>query len=143
VVPGRSWWVDGTRAFALVKPVQGDFVATVRIRVTGTGGPTPTANWSLSGLLVRRPTADRIDESWLAFRVGRVDGSDVFERKTTRSGHSVLVLSPAKPGWVDLRVARVGGYFAFLRRYPGGTWHLLAPGPAGRSDCRRRRVLRL
>jgi len=44
----------------------------------------------------------------LSFRVGRVNGKDVFERKTTVLGESVLTLSPASTGWIELRVARVG-----------------------------------
>jgi hypothetical protein len=124
IEPGRSWWVDGTRGFALVKPVVGDFVVTLAIRVSGKTSPAPTANWSLSGLLVRRPTTDRTQENWLAFRVGRVDDVDVFERKTTVNGRSELVLSPARSGAVELRVARVGRYFGFLRRYPGQRWQL-------------------
>jgi len=122
IVPGRSWWVDGTRAFYLYKPVQGDFVVTTRLHVTGRDGATPTADWSLSGLLVRRPTDDRTKESWVSFRVGRRGGKDVFERKTTFAGTSALVLSPAQPGWVELRIARVGRYFVLLRRLPGGAW---------------------
>lgn len=120
VVPGRSWWVDQTRGWYLYKPVTGDFMATLRLRVTGRSGDEPTANWSLSGLLVRRPTADRAQESWLSFRIGRVNNVDVFERKTTSHGVSHLILTPTKPGWVELRVARVGQYFALLYRYPGG-----------------------
>jgi len=122
VVPGRSWWVDQTRAFYLFKPVTGDFMASLRLRVTGKAGDEPTANWSLSGLLVRRPTTDRTQESWLSFRIGRVNNVDVFERKTTNHGRSVLVLTPTKPGWVELRVARVGQYFALVYRYPGAKW---------------------
>jgi hypothetical protein len=122
ITPGRSWWVDGTRAFYLYKPVAGDFVVTARLRVTGRGGGSPTADWSLSGLLVRRPTDNRAQESWLSFRVGRRAGKDVFERKTTVAGTSTLVLTPAQPGWVELRIARVGRYFVLLRLYPGGRW---------------------
>jgi hypothetical protein len=122
IVPGRSWWVDGTRAFYLFEPVVGDRVVTVRLHVTGRDGATRTADWSLSGLLVRRPTDDRSKESWLSFRVGRRGGKDVFERKTTVGGVSMLVLTPAQPGWVELRIARVGRYFFLLRRYPGGAW---------------------
>src|SRR5690349_17036455 len=81
ITPGRSWWVDGTRAFYLYKPVSGDFVVTARLHVTGRDGPVPTADWSLSGLLVRRPTDDRGKESWVSFRIGRRAGKDVFERK--------------------------------------------------------------
>lgn len=122
IVPGRSWWVNRDRAFALVKPVTGDFVVTTKIRVSGKESALPTANWSLSGLLLRRATTDRAKENWLAFRIGRVDELDVFERKTTVNGTSVLKLSPAPTGWVELRVARVGSYFVFLRRAPGGKW---------------------
>jgi hypothetical protein len=122
ITPGRSWWVDGTRAFYLYKPVTGDFVVTARLRVTGRAGDAPAADWSLSGLLVRRPTDNRGQESWVSFRVGRRDGKDVFERKTTVAGTSTLVLTPARPGWVELRIARVGRYFVLLRRHSGGPW---------------------
>jgi hypothetical protein len=120
ITPGRSWWVDGTRAFYLYKPVNGDFVVTTRLRVTGRDGASPTADWSLSGLLVRRPTDNRGQENWVSFRVGRRGGKDVFERKTTLAGTSILVLTPAQPGWVELRIARVGRYFFLLRRYGAG-----------------------
>src|SRR3954470_2308219 len=96
VTPGRSWWVDGTRAFYLYKPVTGDFVVTARLHVTGRDGPTPTADWSLSGLLVRRATDNRAQENWVSLRIGRRGGKDVFERKTTVAGTSTLVLSPAQ-----------------------------------------------
>ncbi|HUQ21582.1 MAG TPA: hypothetical protein VM049_01050 [Gaiellaceae bacterium] len=122
IVPGRSWWVNRDRAFALMKPVVGDFVATTRIRISGKTNAFPTANWSLSGLLVRRPVSDRARENWLAFRVGRVDGVDVFERKTTVNGTSALALSARPGGWLELRVARVGPQFVFLYRAPGGKW---------------------
>jgi hypothetical protein len=122
IVPGRSWWVHRERAFALLKPVTGDFVVTLKIRVSGKETAQPTANWSLSGLLVRRATIDRAKENWLAFRIGRVNNVDVFERKTTVNGTSVLTLSPAPSGWVELRVARVGSHFVYLRRPMGGAW---------------------
>src|SRR3954470_20448062 len=88
ITPGRSWWVDGTRAFYLYKPVVGDFVVTARLRVTGREAAVPGADWSLSGLLVRRPTDNRAQENWVSFRTGRRDGKDVFERKTTAAGVS-------------------------------------------------------
>ena len=122
IVPGRSWWVHRERAFALLKSIKGDFVATLKIRVSGKETVAPTANWSLSGMLIRRATSDRAKENWLAFRIGRVDEADVFERKTTVNGFSVLKLSPAPTGWVELRIGRVGSHFVFLRRAAGGSW---------------------
>ena len=118
--PGRSWWVDGTRAFYLYKPVVGDFVVTARLHVTGRDAAVPAADWSLSGLLVRRPTDNRAQENWVSFRIGRRGGKDVFERKTTVAGTSTLVLTPAQPTWVELRIARIGRYFVLLRRYGPG-----------------------
>src|SRR5689334_5410891 len=53
VSPTRSWWVDDKEAWYAWKDVTGDFVATMRVRVSGTKTPDPQANWSLSGILVR------------------------------------------------------------------------------------------
>jgi hypothetical protein len=126
VVPGLSWWVDDSRAFYLYKAVRGDFKASMLVNVTGAQGPTPTANWSLSGILVRSPSGDRDrrSENWVSFRSGAVGGQPVFERKTTVQSRSELVLAAETPGWVELRIARVGPRFVLLRRYPGAAWKL-------------------
>jgi len=124
ITPGRSWWVDGVRAFYLHKEVRGDFKVTARIKATGTQSPLPTANWSLSGLLVRRATDNAANENWVAFRSGLVGGRSVLERKTTRASHSDLVLDPIQRGWIELRIARVGPRFVLLRRLPGRSWKL-------------------
>jgi hypothetical protein len=126
IVPGRSWWVDDSRAFYLYKAVRGDFKATMLVDATGTSGLTPTANWSLSGILVRSPGGDRDrrSENWISFRSGAVGGQPVFERKTTVQSRSELVLAAETPGWVQLRIARVGPRFVLLRRYPGSAWKL-------------------
>jgi hypothetical protein len=124
VIPGRSWWFGDTRAFFLYKQVRGDFKATMLVDVTGKQTSLPTANWSLSGILVRKAIEDRTRESWVSFRSGAVNGSPRFERKTTRDSHSDLVLNDAVPGWVELRIVRVGLRFVLLRRYPGKRWRL-------------------
>jgi hypothetical protein len=126
IVPGLSWWVDDSRAFYLYKVVRGDFKASMLVNVTGTQGPTPTANWSLSGILVRAPSGDRDrrSEDSISFRSGAVGGQPVFERKTTVQSRSELVLAAETPGWVELRIARVGPKLVLLRRYPGAAWKL-------------------
>jgi hypothetical protein len=126
IVPGLSWWVDDSRAFYLYKAVRGDFKATMLVDVTGATGPIPAANWSLSGILVRSPSGDRDrrSEDWVSFRSGAVGGQPVFERKTTVQSRSELVLAAETPGWVELRIARVGPRFVLLRRYPGSSWKL-------------------
>jgi hypothetical protein len=122
IVPVRSWWVDDKEAAYVWKQVAGDFVATMRVQVTGKTSDDPAANWSLSGILVRDPRSTHANENWVAFRTGFVNGSRVYERKTTLRSHSILVLGSSPSGWVDLRVARVGSRFFLLKRNAGGKW---------------------
>lgn len=122
LVPKRSWWVDDKQALYVSKTVAGDFVATMRVHVSGVNAEEPDANWTLSGILVRNPRSTHANENWIAFRTGAVSGSRVYERKTTVRSHSVLVLSASPGGWVDLRVARVGSWFFLLKRSPAGAW---------------------
>src|ERR671935_905921 len=70
IVPRRSWWVDDHEALYLWKPVTGDFVATMRVRVTGTKTEEPQANWTLSGILLRDPRSMQARENWVSFRTG-------------------------------------------------------------------------
>jgi hypothetical protein len=113
-------WIDDQHAFYLWKEVKGDFVATARLFVTGEHGPIPTADWSLAGLLVRSPQTST--ENWINFTVGHARGKSVFERKSTRSTRSILVLNPAPAGWLELRQVRIGNRFYLLRRADGGKW---------------------
>jgi hypothetical protein len=119
---GQSTWFRTQHGFYLWKPVTGDFVATVRLRVRGEHGPVPTANWSLAGLLLRAQPRSGGREDWLNFSVGRVSGSSVFERKTTLLSNSVLDLVPAPTGWLELRQVRVGPRFFLLYRPEAGAW---------------------
>jgi hypothetical protein len=115
-------WIRDQRAYYVWKDVTGDFLATTRIKVSGEAGEAPTADWSLAGLLVRRATDDPARENWIGWTTGAVSGAPVFERKTTARSASVLQLLPARTGWLELRVARVGSVFLLLRRYPGERW---------------------
>src|SRR4051812_10444532 len=124
IFSSTSWWVHDMHAFYLSRQASGDFKVTIRIRASGRRSALPRANWSLSGLLVRAPTEDPEAESWIGWTVGAVSGTPVFERKTTAHSFSELRLVPARPGWVELRVVRVGSTFALLRRYPGKPWVL-------------------
>jgi hypothetical protein len=123
LTPRTSWWVDDREALYVAKPVTGDFVATMRVRVTGTESEEPRSNWTLSGILARDPRSTHARENWVSFRTGWVDGGWVYERKTTQGSRSRLVLWPSHDGWVDLRLARVGARFLLLRR-DGSAWKL-------------------
>lgn len=125
LAPKVSWWVDGHEGLYVWKPVTGDFVATMRVNVTGTAAAKPDSDWTLSGILVRNPASTHERENWISLRTGVVHGDWAYERKTTAGSRSVLVLSSSHEGWVDLRVARVGSRFFLLRRNAAGRWSLL------------------
>ena len=121
----QASWVRAERAFYLWKLVTGDFVATARLQAHGASSAIPSADWSLAGLLVRDATVTaRRGENWIGWTTGGVAGQQVFERKTTRGSVSILNLIPARTGWLQVRVARVGPQFLLLHRYDGGAWTL-------------------
>lgn len=124
LAPRVSWWVDDHEALYVWKPATGDFVASMRVDVTGAASTKPDSDWTLSGILVRNPASTHERENWISLRTGVVHGDWVYERKTTAGSHSVLVLSSSHEGWVDLRIARVGSRFFLLRRNAAGKWSL-------------------
>src|SRR5690242_8910643 len=71
-VPGRSWWVNGTRGLFVYKVLRGDFVVTARVRASGKAAPLPAVDWSLAGLLLRAPSSPNGSEHWVGYTVGFV-----------------------------------------------------------------------
>jgi len=134
IAPGRASWVDRSRGFYLYKQVEGDFMVTLRVKATGRSGSLPTVDWSLTGLLLRAPTAQPRSENWIGHTVGFVS-QPTIERKTTRESRSVLRLSPVPAGWIELRAVRSGRLFALLHRVPGQPWQL--DGAYSRADLPR------
>lgn len=126
--PYTSGWYAEFHAPFLFKEVQGSFMVTARLRVRGKEKAIPTEAWSLAGLMVREPRKDREPrgENWLFLTTGVADdvSQPVFETKTTVNSRSNLKLTPAKAGWVELRIVRVGPAFILLSRYEGEPWQV-------------------
>lgn len=131
--PHTSGWYADFRAPFLFREVTGDFVATTRIRAAGKAGGVPSVTWSLAGLMVREPRRTTMEtwtpngENWLFATTGAAarPGEPVLETKTTVNGRSALTLHPVRPGWLELRIARVGADFLILYREEGAAaWTL-------------------
>jgi hypothetical protein len=125
--PTVSGWYADFRAPFLFQEVDGDFVATTRVRARGTGGDLPSVTWSLAGLMVREPrtttaqTWEPRAENWLfatTWIAGRA-GQPVLETKTTVNGRSALNLHPVPAGWMELRIVRVRADFLVFYRADG------------------------
>lgn len=131
--PTVSGWYADFRAPFLFQEVDGDFVATTRVRARGTGGDLPSATWSLAGLMVREPRATTAQtwepraENWLFATTGIAGraGQPVLETKTTVNGRSALNLHPVPAGWLELRIVRVRADFLVFQRLDGAAqWTL-------------------
>ena len=130
--PYTSGWFAEFHAPLLFKEVSGPFVVTARVRVRGKEGGIPGEPWSLAGLMVREPRPESgkkqepRGENWLFLTTGIAEevGKPVFETKTTVNSRSNLKLRPARDGWMELRIVRVGPSFVLLSRYDGEGWQV-------------------
>ena len=130
--PYDSAWVRDRVAPFLFQTVEGDFDMRGRLRVRGAASPVPGGTWSLGGLMARVPNG-RNAGNWEPFRenwhfvttgVGLERGVTVTETKGTYNSYSSLKLRPFAPGWVELRLVRVGMALFALARPEGGKWQL-------------------
>ena len=128
--PHTSGWYADFHAPFMYKEVTGDFVVTARLRADGIDGGVPTSQWSLAGLMARAPrtvtreTWTPNGENWVFVTAGVAEepGVPVFETKTTVNSRSRLRLHPARAGWVELRITRVGAAVELATRADGEDW---------------------
>jgi regulation of enolase protein 1 (concanavalin A-like superfamily) len=112
-----------------LRPVGGDFVATVRLADHTTAGP-PAGERHLAvaaaGLVVRGP-----GRSFVRFSLGRHPGNGHLTRAVTHGlstgegGASYFENHPPGPHW--LRLSRVGGVLVFERSADGADWWAVVP----------------
>lgn len=125
--PVSSGWFEDNQAGHLYQPIDGNFIVTTRIEVSGTNAELPQTPFSLAGLFVRAPNDSNANqwapgrENWLFFSVGTAApaGEPQYEIKTTTNSLSTLQITPAQTGWVELRMARHGELFTLLHRPEG------------------------
>jgi hypothetical protein len=130
VAPQSGAWWAGYHGVYFFKEVKGNFAITTRVKVTGKSGGEPTQMWTISGLLVRAPADAKIPreqrkENWIYLMTGRGPGEGcVIDAKSTLESANAWDITPAQPGWYELRIARVGPLFIAMCRPDGGDWTL-------------------
>lgn len=131
--PYDSAWVRDVQAPFLFQRIHGDFDVRARVRVRSSKGPIATGTWSLGGLMARIPNGltekdwEPRRENWhfITTGVGLEPGEPRIETKGTYNSYSSLKLRPVEPGWVELRLVRVGmTLFALARTDPKGPWEV-------------------
>lgn len=128
---GTSGWFADKNAPFLFKEISGDFDIKARIKASGVSTDVSSTQWSLGGLMIRVPKKTGKDqwkpkeENWMFMTTGVAEepGKQVIETKYTLNSRSNLKLRDAKPGWITLRITRVGNAFVMMYRYDGDkTW---------------------
>ena len=131
--PYHGAWVRDLNAPFLFQTIEGDFDVRARVRVRGANSETPGGTWSLGGIMARVPneldarTWEPRRENWhfITTGAGLERGRPVTETKGTYNSYSSLKLRPMQPGWVELRLIRVGMTLFTLARPDGATeWQL-------------------
>lgn len=133
--PTSSGWFEDMQAGHLYRPVDGNFIVTAKLRVSGTAAQLPQTLFSLAGIFIRSPreglTAANWEpgrENWMFFSLGTAfpAGTPQFEIKTTYNSLSTLKISSAALVYasgqtrdVELRIARQGELFSLLYRIAG------------------------
>ncbi|MBL6766259.1 MAG: hypothetical protein ISQ14_14985, partial [Verrucomicrobiae bacterium] len=135
MIPHASSWYQEWRGVQAYKAVTGDFVVTTDVEPTSRSGTgAPNVNYSLAGIMVRRPrpeiTAGRVDwtpngENYIFLSMGAASdpGTPQFEVKTTLNSDSNLEVSPGGAR-ARLQIARVGQVFIVLRQIDNQPWQV-------------------
>lgn len=139
--PTSSGWFHDLDSPFLFKEVEGDFIVTTRVRATGNNFISPQRTYSLAGIFIRAPR-NITPESWvpgvedwmfISTGAGDVPGVAKFEVKNTVDSNSILELSAADTGWVELRLQRLNEVYTINYRFDGQDWaHLRTYEPPER-----------
>ena len=141
--PLTSTWYEDRMGGYLYQNVNGNFVFTTIVNVSGSTGSTIASNshYSLGGIMVRLPktlnnggpgwTAGH--ENYISLMVGYGDpsgpcspgaGLHIMVNNTSNS-MSNMCLSPVSGGTVQLRIARVNSAIICLSRVNNGAWQVI------------------
>ncbi len=131
MVPHTSTWYRDYRGVLAFKIVEGDFVATTRVRATNRAGTAaPRSTYSLAGIMVRTPRS-LTPRTWkpggenyifLSRGAARQPGQFAFEVKTTIDSNSQLEVTPTNGPESLIRIARIGSDFVLLRKEGNRSW---------------------
>ncbi len=132
--PKSSGWFEDLQGAHIYRQVEGNFVLTTRIKVSGTTAAVPQTEFTLAGLFIRTPrqfsaeTWQPGQENWIFLSTGTATpaGTPQYEIKTTANSQSVLKILPGSTGWKQLRIVRSGHIFYLMARDDGHTdWTFL------------------
>lgn len=135
--PYPSVWFYDYTAPLLFKAVDGNFMVTTRINVSGHDGAMPSTTYSLAGLMARRLRGEapfRADSAWAKDRENYVflvtgttgePGAPKIETKSAVRSRPIVKHYPRETsGPIELRLVRLDQTIIALYRTPGGEWQI-------------------
>jgi len=135
--PYPSVWFYDYTAPLLFKTIEGNFMATTRINVSGTASAMPSTTYSLAGLMARRPRPGApftADSAWAKDRENYVfhvtgttgePGAPKIETKSAVRSRPLVKHYPRETsGPIELRLVRLDQTVIALYRRPEGDWQI-------------------
>ena len=135
--PYPSVWFYDYTAPLLFKRVEGNFMVTTRINVSGADSAMPATTYSLAGLMARRSRPDApftADSAWAKDRENYVfvaagttsePGAPKIETKSAVRSRPLVKHYPRETnGPIELRLVRLDQTVIALYRRPGGGWQI-------------------
>ncbi|SMF64214.1 hypothetical protein SAMN05661091_0045 [Paenibacillus uliginis N3/975] len=119
LIPKTGTWYGDFRGVYAFKEINGDFIVTTRLKVSGKQSERPTGIFELAGLLVRQPkntTASNWkpeQENWIYLNYGTPDTANelVLDSKINLKSQFTYTITPVATDWIQLKIAKVGPWF--------------------------------
>lgn len=128
MIPSSGAWWKGYHGAFLFKEVEGDFVVTARIRVTGKESSIPKNPWTLAGLMARVPNKESASQSWnqenwVYLMAGRGPKSWlVTDFKSTTNSENEWNTRKISDEWIELKLIRIDSLFIGMYRQDDKDW---------------------
>lgn len=127
IIPSSGAWYHNYHGAYYYKEVEGDFLVTTKMEVTGRDSEIPSDDWTLSGLMIRKPidynavtNKEDVKENWMYIMEGTSSyGTRLIDQKQTKDGRHSYSTEPSKNGRVELAFARIGSLFVGAYRHEG------------------------
>jgi regulation of enolase protein 1 (concanavalin A-like superfamily) len=132
VEPNKGTWYGTNTGHLSYKEITGNFVTTMRVKVTGKNSPVPTGEFDISGLMVRVPSQAESaavapsKENWEYLSTGGQHGVRLIDYKTNVNGNFSYQTKPVNTEWMELRVARIENTVIKLYKEDGGQWQFIS-----------------
>ncbi|WP_068776620.1 hypothetical protein [Paenibacillus sp. FJAT-26967] len=126
--PTSGTWYGVNTGHLSYKTITGDFVATMRVKVTGKSASVPSGEFDMAGLMMRAPgepegtVVPDNKENWEYLTTGGKNGTRLIDFKQNVNSQFIYKTENVQTEWIELKLARIGSNVVKLYKEEGGQW---------------------